>query len=181
MSCRLSVMSSSPRTRFQSLRARRKTASGKHSLRSAQAMVEALSKFAIRSMHCFAGDDQLRAGSGGGFRHGHRLPRVGNPRAAAELGQRIFATIDKLAANEFDGTEQILTTGEVVRSWAVPPVRIYYQRELDTFWVLRIYHRSRYQSHRRRSSLPHRTAWETAQIDSCSRNACLLVAASSKS
>lgn len=46
-----------------------------------------------------------------------------NPRAAAEPGQRIFATIDKLAANEFDGAEQIMTTGEVIRSWAIPPVR----------------------------------------------------------
>ncbi len=66
-----------------------------------------------------------------------------NPTAAAELGQRIFATIDKLAARNFEGTEQVLSTGEVVRSWAVPPVRIYYQRQVDTFWVLRIYHQAR--------------------------------------
>jgi plasmid stabilization system protein ParE len=59
-----------------------------------------------------------------------------NPTAAAELGRRIFAIIDKLAANEFDGSEQMLTSGEVVRSWAVPPVRIYYRRHGDMFWVV---------------------------------------------
>ncbi len=66
-----------------------------------------------------------------------------NPTAAAELGQRIFATIDKLAARNLEGTEQALSTGEVVRSWPVPPVRIYYQRHGDTVWVLRIYHQAR--------------------------------------
>ena len=66
-----------------------------------------------------------------------------NPTAAADLGRRIFAAIDRLAANEFEGTERVLTTGETVRSWAVPPVRIYYQRHRDAFWVLRVYHQAR--------------------------------------
>ncbi len=66
-----------------------------------------------------------------------------NPSAAAELGQRILATIDRLAAGNLEGTEQVLSTGEVVRSWPVPPVRIYYQRHGDAFWVLRIYHQAR--------------------------------------
>ena len=65
-----------------------------------------------------------------------------NPVAASELGQRIFAIIDKLAARDFEGTEQTLETGEVVRSWAVPPVRIYYQRQTDAIWIVRIYHQS---------------------------------------
>ena len=51
-----------------------------------------------------------------------------NPTAAAELGRRIFAVVDKLAAGDFEGTEQALVTGELVRSWAIPPVRVYYQR-----------------------------------------------------
>jgi plasmid stabilization system protein ParE len=65
-----------------------------------------------------------------------------NPVAAAELADRIFGIIDRLAANEFEGPEQMLTSGEVVRSWPVPPVRIYYQRQAEAFWVLRIYHQS---------------------------------------
>lgn len=65
-----------------------------------------------------------------------------NPVAASELADRIFAIIDRLAANEFEGPEQTLTSGEVVRSWPIPPVRIYYQRHGDAFWVLRIYHQA---------------------------------------
>ena len=65
-----------------------------------------------------------------------------NPTAAAELGDRIFMVIDKLARDEFDGPEQTLVSGEVVRSWPVPPVRVYYQRQSSAFWVLRIYHQA---------------------------------------
>ncbi len=65
-----------------------------------------------------------------------------NPIAASELGQRIFEIVDKLARGDFEGPEQTLTTGEIVRSWPVPPVRIYYQRHADTLWILRIYHQA---------------------------------------
>jgi plasmid stabilization system protein ParE len=65
-----------------------------------------------------------------------------NPVAAQEFGERIFAIIDKLAAREFEGPEQTLTSGDIVRSWPVPPVRIYYQRQTNALWVLRIYHQA---------------------------------------
>jgi plasmid stabilization system protein ParE len=65
-----------------------------------------------------------------------------NPVAAAEFGRRIFTVIDQLAAGEFEGPEQTLVSGEKVRSWPVPPVRIYYQRHADAFWVLRIHHQA---------------------------------------
>ncbi len=65
-----------------------------------------------------------------------------NPLAAQEFGERIFVLIDKLAAGEFEGTEQTLTSGDLVRSWPAPPVRIYYQRQTKSFWVLRIYHQA---------------------------------------
>jgi len=29
-----------------------------------------------------------------------------------------------------------------VRSWPVPPVRVYYQRQSNALWVLRIYHQA---------------------------------------
>jgi plasmid stabilization system protein ParE len=67
---------------------------------------------------------------------------VRDPIAAARLAARIFDVIDGLASGEFDGPEQRLTTGEVVHSWAVPPIRIYYQRRAATLHVLRIYHQS---------------------------------------
>jgi plasmid stabilization system protein ParE len=65
-----------------------------------------------------------------------------NPVAASDLGDRIFEVIDKLAEQRFEGPEQTLRSGEVVRSWPVPPVRIYYQRRPGALWVLRIYHQA---------------------------------------
>jgi plasmid stabilization system protein ParE len=65
-----------------------------------------------------------------------------NPVAAEEFGERIFALINRLAAGEFEGPEQTLSSGDVVRSWPLPPVRIYYQRQTDGLWVLRIYHQA---------------------------------------
>ena len=63
-----------------------------------------------------------------------------NAVAAGELSDRIFTVIDKLARDEFEGPEQTLVSGEVVRSWPVPPLRVYYQRQPSAFWVVRIYH-----------------------------------------
>jgi plasmid stabilization system protein ParE len=62
-----------------------------------------------------------------------------NPAAASALADRIFSVIDQLAAGDFDGPERELTTGERVRSFAVPPVRIYYQRADGALWIIRIY------------------------------------------
>ncbi len=66
-----------------------------------------------------------------------------NPAAAPSLSDRIFAIVDQLAAGDFDGPEVQLVTGEWVRSWAAPPVRIYYQRHANALWVVRIYHQAR--------------------------------------
>jgi plasmid stabilization system protein ParE len=65
-----------------------------------------------------------------------------NPTAARELHRRIFAAIDKLARRDFDGPEQALHTGHLVRSWPVPPIRIYYQRRPDALWIVRLYHQA---------------------------------------
>ena len=69
--------------------------------------------------------------------------RERNPSAATALGERVFSVVDQLAAGEFEGTERELVNGERVRSFAVPPVRIYYQRTTDALWVLRIYDQRR--------------------------------------
>ena len=65
-----------------------------------------------------------------------------NPVAASEFAGRVFGVIDRLAEKQFEGPEQTLTSGDVVRSWPAPPVRVYYQRHTDAFWVLRIYHQA---------------------------------------
>jgi plasmid stabilization system protein ParE len=65
-----------------------------------------------------------------------------NPSAASELGQRIFALVDKLALGHFDGPERTLISGEKARSWPLPPLRVYYQRQPGALWIVRIYHQS---------------------------------------
>ena len=66
-----------------------------------------------------------------------------NPRAAKNLGDRVLALIERLAACDFDGQQQQLTTGEIVHSWPVAPFRVYYQRRGDVLYVLRVYHHAR--------------------------------------
>jgi len=66
-----------------------------------------------------------------------------NPTATAKLDAEITACIERLAAREFDGPVSRLRSGAVVRSWAVPPFRIYYQRQSDELLIVRVYHQAR--------------------------------------
>ncbi len=66
-----------------------------------------------------------------------------NPAAAARLADRVFDRIDSLAAGEFDGPEHVLRSGESVRSWPVPPFRVYYRRSEGLLEILRVYHHAR--------------------------------------
>ena len=66
-----------------------------------------------------------------------------NPLAAARLADRVFALVDRLAEGSFDGPEHRLYNGQPVRSWPVPPLRVYYQRAIKELRVLRIYHHAR--------------------------------------
>ena len=63
--------------------------------------------------------------------------------AAARLAEWVLEVIDKIADGAFDGPETQLKSGERVRSWPVPPLRVYYQRQAGALHVLRIYHQSR--------------------------------------
>jgi plasmid stabilization system protein ParE len=66
-----------------------------------------------------------------------------SPRAAARVAERIFETVRRLEMGDFDGPEQTLAGGERVRSWPVPPWRVYYQRRGDALHIVRIYHHAR--------------------------------------
>ena len=66
-----------------------------------------------------------------------------NPRAAAKLDADITRSIERLADREFEGPVSRLRSGAVVRSWAVPPFRIYYQRHPDELLIVRVYHQAR--------------------------------------
>jgi plasmid stabilization system protein ParE len=66
-----------------------------------------------------------------------------NPIAAAKLDADIARCIERLADREFEGPVSRLRSGAVVRSWGVPPFRIYYQRNVDELVILRVYHQAR--------------------------------------
>ena len=66
-----------------------------------------------------------------------------NPTAAAKLDAEIARCIERLADREFDGPVSRLRSGAVVRSWGVPPFRIYYQRHADELLIIRVYHQKR--------------------------------------
>ena len=66
-----------------------------------------------------------------------------NPTAAAKLDADVARCTDRLADQEFDGPVSRLRSGAVVRSWGVPPFRIYYQRQPDELLILRVYHQKR--------------------------------------
>ena len=69
--------------------------------------------------------------------------RERNSTAALKLARQVFAILKRLAVGRTDGPEHRLTTGEIVRSWLIPPFRVYYQRQQDVLHVLRIYHHAR--------------------------------------
>jgi plasmid stabilization system protein ParE len=66
-----------------------------------------------------------------------------NPTAAAKLDADIARCIERLADREFEGPVSRLRSGAVVRSWGVPPFRIYYQRLTDELLIVRVYHQAR--------------------------------------
>lgn len=66
-----------------------------------------------------------------------------NPVAAQALSDRVLRVVEQLAAGDFEGPEQRLRSGRLVRSWPVPPLRVYYQRRAHELVVLRVYHHAR--------------------------------------
>ena len=66
-----------------------------------------------------------------------------NPTAAAKLDDDFSRCIERLAGAEFDGPVSRLRSGTLVRSWAVLPFRIYYQRNPDELLIVRVYHQAR--------------------------------------
>jgi plasmid stabilization system protein ParE len=60
-----------------------------------------------------------------------------NVTAAAILDAEIARCIERLADREFEGPISRLRSGAVVRSWGVPPFRIYYQRHPDELLIVR--------------------------------------------
>ena len=66
-----------------------------------------------------------------------------NSTAAVNLDADIARFIERLAEREFEGPVSRLRSGAIVRSWGVPPFRIYYQRHPDELLIVRVYHQAR--------------------------------------
>ena len=77
------------------------------------------------------------------YRRGDHLHQRTQSNRRAKLDEEITRCIERLAAREFDGPVSRLRSGAVVRSWGVPPFRIYYQRHPDELLIVRVYHQAR--------------------------------------
>jgi plasmid stabilization system protein ParE len=66
-----------------------------------------------------------------------------SPSAAANLDERISECVARLADESFEGPVSRLRSGATVRSWHVPPFRIYYQRRTGELLIVRVYHQAR--------------------------------------
>ena len=66
-----------------------------------------------------------------------------NPTTAVKLDAQIARCIERLAAEDFEGPVSRLRSGALVRSWPVPPFRIYYQRHPGELLIVRVYHQTR--------------------------------------
>ena len=66
-----------------------------------------------------------------------------NPTAAARRDAEIARCIERLADRQFEGPVSRLRSGVSVRSWGVPPFRVYYLRHPDERPILRVYHQAR--------------------------------------
>ena len=66
-----------------------------------------------------------------------------NAGAASKLAESVVALVEWLASTPVDGPAHRLRTGEIVRGWPHPPLRIYYQRAEDTLRIVRVYHQRR--------------------------------------
>ena len=66
-----------------------------------------------------------------------------SPTAAAQLLAGVRSLVQRLANADFEGPQQQLRSGEKVRSWPLPPYRLYYQRTSEALRVVRTYHQAR--------------------------------------
>jgi len=65
-------------------------------------------------------------------------------RAAAERSMHeVNAALQRLDELPIDGPEGQLSSGALVRSWPVPPFRVYYQRRSHDVLILRLYDQRR--------------------------------------
>lgn len=73
----------------------------------------------------------------------YRHLAANNPEAADHFLARIAEIIGMLAAGGVEGRFVQLGDGRTVQTWPIPPYRLYYRKNEDSFQVLRLYHQAR--------------------------------------
>lgn len=66
-----------------------------------------------------------------------------NPDAADRVLEAISGAVARLASGSFQGRELRLQDGRKLRTWVIPPYRLFYRIRDDVFEVVRIHHSAR--------------------------------------
>ncbi len=66
-----------------------------------------------------------------------------NPNAAARVLAHIVEVIGMLVSEAVTGRDVLLRDGRRVKTWPVPPYRIYYRVRGQELQVIRVYHQAR--------------------------------------
>ena len=66
-----------------------------------------------------------------------------SPLAARKLAADLDALLQDLDSRAFEGPEVQLRSGRIVRTWPLPPLRIFYERRGRNLYVVRIRHQAR--------------------------------------
>ena len=69
--------------------------------------------------------------------------RKDNPNAAARVLAHIVEVIGMLVSEAGTGRDVLLRDGRRVKTWPVPPYRIYYRVKGQELQVIRVYHQAR--------------------------------------
>jgi hypothetical protein len=69
--------------------------------------------------------------------------RERRPDVVCTIVEDVIALAEKLSNKEFEGPELRLKSGLIVRSWPMPPYRVFYRRREDVLEILRVYHQAR--------------------------------------
>ena len=70
--------------------------------------------------------------------------RKDNPNAAARVLAHIVEVIGMLVSEAGTGRDVLLRDGRRVKTWPVPPYRIYYRVKGQELQVIRVYHQARH-------------------------------------
>jgi plasmid stabilization system protein ParE len=73
-----------------------------------------------------------------------------SPIAAERLRAGLVTLVQALERGAFDGPTERLKSGDKVQSWPLPPLRIYYQRQGELLYIMRVYHQAQRPIVRRR-------------------------------